>query len=261
MSRRLDKAVILAAGRGSRLAAASAGVPKPWLPLDGRPGGMTFLAWHVACLQALEVGEIVLVGSAETLKPGLPAGADDRVRWLLNPAQDVGSAHSAHVAWQDGVLDGQSRVLLMDADLIYDPAILAALVQAPGERSKLLVHAEHRDSGEEVLVFGEPSAPALQGKGLPGTPLVAGLPCLGEATGMLLWEPADHADLLVASAWTLGYASAKLRSEHEDVTNALLRRGRLEAVFCPPGAAFLEVDTPEDYALARERIYPALAPA
>ena len=246
MSGTLDRAVILAAGRGSRITAAAPGVPKPWLPLA--PAGPTFLGWHVACLQALGVGEIVLVGNTETIARGLPEGADGRVRWLLNPEAEVGSAHSANVAWEAGALDG--RVLLMDADLLYDPVLLDVLVAAPGARSKILVHAEHRDSGEEVLVYGPTAAPRLQGKGLAGTPMVAGLACLGEATGMLLWEPGDHRDLRAASAWALGFSSAKKRSEHEDVTNLLMAQGRLEAVLVPSGAAFLEVDTPADYALA-----------
>lgn len=261
MSRGIDKAVILAAGRGNRIAAAAAGTPKPLLPIDGRPGGPTFLDWHLECLGALGVGDIVLVGNRVTCGQPLRAMAGRPVRWVLNPSDDLagsGSAHSADFAWRKGVLDGKSRVLLMDADIVYDPALLNLLAAAPGNRSKILVHPDFRHTHEEVLVFADASGPRLQGKGLLGTPMVEGLRCIGEATGILLWEPGDHAALEAASAWALGYSTAKTRTEHEDVTNALLRIGRLEAVTCPPDSLFMEVDTPEEYALLTGEVAPRL---
>lgn len=263
MTRRIDKAVILAAGRGNRIAAASAGTPKPFLPLDGRPGGPTFLDWHLTCLKALGVGEILLVGNRETCGRALRSATDGSARWLLNPTEDLttsGSAHSAAFAWEaPGVLDGRSRVLLMDADVVYDPAALRLLAEADGPRSKLLVHPDFRHTDEEVLVFADAGGPRLQGKGLLGTPMVEGLSCLGEATGLLLWEPGDHAALKAASDWTLGFSTAKMRAEHEDVTNALLRAGRLTAVSCPSETLFMEVDTPDEYAALRSEVSPLLA--
>jgi choline kinase len=262
MTRRsIDKAVILAAGRGNRIAAAAAGTPKPLLPIDGRPGGPTFLDWHIHCLTAIGVGEIVLVGNHVTHGHALAAMAGRPVRWVLNPTDDLttsGSAHSAAFAWPD-VLDGESRVLLMDADVVYDPAVLRRLADAPGPRSKILVHPDFRHTDEEVLVFADPDVPCLQGKGLLGTPMVTSLRCLGEATGLLLWEPGDHAALRAASDWVLAFSTAKARSEHEDVTNALLRAGRLDAVICDPASLCMEVDTPDEYATLIADVAPRLA--
>lgn len=261
MSGRIDKAVILAAGRGNRIAAAAAGTPKPLLPIDGRPDGPSFLDWHIHCLTALGVGEIVLVGNQATYGRALPAMAGRPVRWVLNPTADLktsGSAHSAAFAWPE-VLDGKSRVLLMDADVVYDPAVLARLADAQGPRSKILVHPDFRDTDEEVLVFADPAGPCLQGKGLLGTPMVTALRCIGEATGLLLWEPGDHAALRAASDWALAFSTAKTRSEHEDVTNALLRAGRLDAVLCESASLFMEVDTPDEYTTLLAEVAPRLA--
>lgn len=254
MSRGIDRAVVLAAGRGNRIAAARPGTPKPFLPIDGHDGGPTFLDWHVTCLAALGVSDIVLVGNRATYERQLAARGP--VRWVLNPSEDLtasGSAHSADFAWKAGVLDGRSRVLLMDADVVYDPALLRLLAEAGGDRSKILVHPDFRQTDEEVLVFEDAIGPRLQGKGLLGRPFVEDLVCVGEATGLLLFEPGDHAALQAASDWALGYSTAKTRSEHEDVTNVLLRAGRLDRVTCPADSLYMEVDTPEEYAhLCRE---------
>lgn len=62
----IDKAVILAAGRGNRISKASKGTPKPLLPLDGSepgPGATTFLDWHLRSLARAGAKEIYLVGN------------------------------------------------------------------------------------------------------------------------------------------------------------------------------------------------------
>jgi len=261
MRARIDKAVILAAGSGSRLGAVSDGRPKPLMPLDGKPDGPCFLDWHVACLAALGIGEIVIVGNSRTYGWRSPHADYGRVRWLSNPAAaSTGSGHSLALAAaaDQRILDRQSRVLLMDADIVYHPAVLAGLVAADQARSKILVAGRFDETGEEVLVFAHDGTPRLQGKGLFGTELVAGLSCLGEATGMLLFEPGDHALLAGATAWAMRFAAAGSRSEHEDIVQPIMALGRLAAVTFAD-RPFLEVDTPADYARLVQHVYPQLA--
>jgi choline kinase len=255
-----DAAVILAAGVGGRLAAVGQGVPKPLLPLDGRLGSPTFLDWHVWCVAAAGVRTVYVVGNARTYGAPLRAKGPT-VRWIRNPADPdrSGSAESALCAWTSPhrILDGRSRVILMDADVVYDPELLVMLGRAPGAESKLLVSRAHRETGEEVLVFGDPT-PRRLGKGLAGTLAVAGLPCIGEATGIMLWEPADHAALLEATADVVRSSGAGARSEHEDVTQILMDQRRVGAVIFGVERVFLEVDTPEDYATLTSEIAPRL---
>jgi choline kinase len=243
------KAVVLAAGAGSRMGSLTAATPKPLLPIDGRDPARTFLDWHLRCLAAVGVGEIYLVGGPRLVATRLAAMADVPATWILNPMPPAasGSAHSAWCAWESPhrILDGRSRVLLMDADVVYEPSMLADLVAAPGERSKISVCTARRDDGEEVLVFGDP--PRRLGKGLAGTAAVAGLPCLGEATGITLWEAADHAALAAEAAWVVHRSPRGQRSEHEDVTQRMMDGGRVHAVTFGAERIFLEVDTPEDY--------------
>jgi choline kinase len=254
------KAVILAAGAGSRMGALTATTPKPLLPIDGRDSSCTFLAWHLRCLAAAGVAEIYVVGS-----PRVIAMATVAAEWIVNPlpAGDSGSAYSAWLAWQSPrrILDGRSRVLLMDADIVYDPRLLAELVAEGDPCSKTLVTTAHRETGEEVLVFAPPDRsdfPLRHGKGLAGNPIVAGLRCLGEATGITLWEPADHALLAERTSWVVHHSPAAARSEHEDVTQEMMLRRRVRAVRFGTERAFLEVDTPEDYGVLIAEIAPRL---
>jgi choline kinase len=255
-------AVILAAGAGDRLSAVAKNRSKPLLPIDGENGSITFLDWHLRCLSDIGVHRICIVGNSVTYGWQSALLNAPRAEWILNPTPDFstsGSAHSASFAWHRAlnVLDGCSRVILMDADIVYDPAALRRLVEAPGDGSKTLICGRFHETGEEVLVFGTNRQPQRQGKGLAGTPMVAGLECLGEATGILLWEARDHDALRAATEWCLSYSTARTRSEHEDVTQHMMSMGRMQAVLLDQ-EMFMEVDTPEEYATLVDAFYPDL---
>jgi choline kinase len=256
----IDKAVILAAGLGNRISKVG-NTPKPFLSLDGSPHGDTFVDWHLDRLAAFGVREVYLVGNQRTYQTPLRERAGITVRWVLNPSEDLsrsGSGHSAWFAWKsdNNILDGRSRVLLMDADILYEPAVLTVL---DGDRSNgashTLVCAEYRESNEEVMVFGSGRRAMMHGKGLLNTGLTKGLECLGEATGMVLFEPQDHELLAVATDWCMRYSTAKEKSEHEDITQRMMSVGRVEAA-CFRDLLFMECDTPEEYEHLTTAFYP-----
>jgi choline kinase len=255
------KAVILAAGRGHRISGVGP-TPKPLLPLDGKPGGVTFLDWHVAQLSASGVREIYVVGNDATCGTPLPSPPDTVVRWILNPTPDLatsGSLHSASFAWESEhqILDGESRVLLMDADIVYERPVLDVLLGAASGLSRTLVCSDYRQSDEEVMVFGEGHRAILHGKGLVGTTLTRGLTCFGEATGIVLFEPEDHALVAAVTSWCLRFSTSRQRSEHEDATQRMMAVGRIEAV-CFRDLHFMECDTPEEYAFLTTTLYPRI---
>jgi choline kinase len=255
----IDKAIILAAGAGRRIAGASADVPKPLLPLD--ESGLTFLDWHLRCLAAHGASEIFLVGNSVTFGTRIAAMERVPATWILNDAAAgaTGSGHSAHLAFtsEHRILDGVSRVVLMDADVVYDPALVGELASATVTASKTLVCAKYRETAEEVMVFGDESgAPRVHGKGLLGTPLVRNLKCLGEATGLLLLEPAEHELWLAASEWCMRFSTAKTRSEHEDVTQRIMLASALRAVSFDDDQRFMECDTPDEYGVVRKEMVP-----
>ncbi|MFO0640563.1 MAG: NTP transferase domain-containing protein [Polyangiaceae bacterium] len=264
----IDKAVILAAGLGNRISAVAKDVPKPLLPLSGEPGSHpTFLDWHFRALERAGCKEAYFVGNAKTFGTKLPESKTMKSAWILNPTEDVstsGSGHSAWFAWKSehSILDGKSRVVLMDADILYDPSIYEALAAGPSTGpSKTLVCTEFRDTQEEVLVFADPKAPSvpvMHGKGLLRTPMTEKLQCVGEATGILLWEPGDHAALAQVTDWVVRYSTAKARSEHEDITQRMMMAGRMQIAGFARHVPFMECDTPDEYHVLTTEMFPRL---
>lgn len=108
------------------------------------------------------------------------------------------------------------------------------------------------------MVFGEAGLARLHGKGLLGTALTGGYACLGEATGMLLWEPQDHARLREATEWCMRYSTAKVKSEHEDITQRMMWAGEVVATCFGRELLFMECDTPDEYAHLTREFYPAV---
>lgn len=262
------KAVILAAGAGNRISAVAKDTPKPLLTLDGSGSSeaATFLDWHLWSLAKAGAKEIYIVGNKRTYQTKLVAERDVQVTWILNPTDDLGasgSGHSTQYAWssEHGILDGKSRVILMDADILYDPAIYDLLTAAPGPRSKSLVCSDYRETNEEVMVFARketPTLPFLHGKGLLETALTKDAVCLGEATGILLWEPGDHAALKSVTDWVIRFSTAKARSEHEDLTQRMMQLGLVDCVSFGRDVPFMECDTPEEYTVLTSEMYPRL---
>jgi choline kinase len=144
----------------------------------------------------------------------------------------------------------------MDADILYEPRVLDVLDHGGrGGVSRTLVCSEYRESDEEMMVFGEGHRAVMHGKGLLGTGLTKGLTCFGEATGMLLFEPDDHALVVEATDWCINFSTAKARSEHEDATQRMMTVGRIEAV-CFRDLLFMECDTPDEYEHLTTELYP-----
>jgi choline kinase len=260
---RIDKAIILAAGMGKRIAGEGSGIPKPLLPIDDT--GLTFLDWHLRSLRAHGAKEIFLVGSNATFGAKTSAMASIDATWILNdfPGDVSGSGHSTHIAFtsEHGILDGKSRVVLMDADVVYDPSLFGDLAAAPGPRSKTLVCGSFRETDEEVMVFADAAGtPRVHGKGLMNRAFMAPYPCIGEATGLLLLEPRDHATWLAAAAWCMSFSTAKTRSEHEDITQRMFLAGAIDAVTFDDDARCMECDTPEEYEVVRREMVPRWLP-
>lgn len=262
----IDKAIILAAGMGRRISRAPEAqtTPKPLLPIG--PGGLTFLDWHLRALAAAGCKEIFLVGSEHTSGTKLQAMETIPATWILNPvpASQCGSGHSTWTAFESehGILDGKSRVVLMDADVCYDPSLFLDLANAPGKRSKTLVCGDFRETDEEVMVFADADGrPRVHGKGLLGAKaLLADMKSLGEATGILLLEPGDHELWKTAARWCMKFSTAKLQSEHEDITARLMLAGAMDAVCFDDAQRCMECDTPDEYDVVRNEMVPRWLP-
>jgi choline kinase len=259
------QAVILAAGRGSRLAEHTREMPKALLPIgprsltDATP--TTFLRRQVEILRELGVRDIiVVVGCLKQLILDEAKRWDVPLRFVVNPTEDMGTSGSLHsfqfaARSQYGVLDGTKQTLLMDGDIVYHRTALRLLLEAP-EQSSMLVSSAHDGDDEEVLTYGTIERPRFLGKGL--TPaLVAGEPCLGEAVGIVKFAPADHT-LARDSGRCRGFGPARRATEHEELTQRFMRYRKMRCVMIGEELPFMECDDAREYKKLREAFYPAL---
>lgn len=273
------QAVILAAGRGSRMGERTQELPKAILPIGPRSRAddteTNFLRRQCELLLELGVEQIVVVVGQlrDLILEAVP-------RWKLpiqlvtNPTPDMGTSGSLHsfqyaVLSPHGVLDGRLQTLLMDGDIVYHRSALQRLLDAP-QQSSLLVCNRYSGDGEEVRVYGMVERPRFLGKAL--TPaLVAGEPCLGEATGIVKFAPEDHALARETIEWMVGdpaapegtakrrgYAPAGRATEHEELTQRFMRYTRMRCVCFDDDIPFMECDDARDYAKLRESFYPRL---
>ena len=273
------QAVILAAGRGSRLSEHTREMPKALLPIGPRsrhdPTPTCFLRRQIEVLRELGVSDIVVViGCLKELILEEAKHWNVPLRYAVNPTPDMGTSGSLHsfqfaTRADFGVLAGEKQTLLMDADIVYHRDALRKLLEAP-EVSSLLISSEHRGDDEEVLVYGTQERPRFLGKGL--TPeLVANEVCLGEAVGIVKFAPADHALARASMDWMLGdpdatpgssrfngFGPARRATEHEELTQRFMRYKKMRSVVVGKELPFMECDDAREYKVVREVFYPRL---
>lgn len=264
------KAILLAAGRGSRLKADS--LPKPLWEIGpaslSDPAPVSLLERQILCLKRAGVDDIaVVVGwrKEQVIERIAPLG----VRFIENThprIQESGTSHSLQFAalspWNP--FDGQEAVLLLDGDLAYEQAVIDTIVQAPAGTRMLVCPATAEDS-EEVRVYGMPDGtPRLLGKGL-AAPVTDGMVLLGEATGIVRFEPEGHRLVRALLTWLVGtpgvsngFGFARIASEHEELSQYLCNLGRMGTMLLPSGLLFMEVDFQEEFDLLRARVYPGI---
>ena len=273
------QAVILAAGRGTRISEETDRRPKALLPIGPRSltdaTETSFLRRQAELLRELGVEQVVVVvGYLKELMIADIRSWGPWVQVVVNPAEDIttsGSLDSFGCAVRSphGVLDGTRQTLLMDADIVYHRRMLQLLLSAPARSSMLVCQTRVADM-EEVLVYGPPKSPRFMGKGL--TPaLVDGEPCIGEAVGIVKFAPADHALAREVVRWMLGdptapegdprrmgFGPARRLTEHEELTQRFMRYSRMSAIVFGEELPFMEVDSAAEYATLRQEFYPAV---
>jgi len=266
------KAVILAAGLGSRIHSLNKDLPKSMLPLgDHQP---SFLERQIQCLKKAGVSSIAVVVSYKK-QYIYEALQDTDITIVENTAPDIsksGSLHSFQYAINSSFqpLDNKNHMLLLDGDIIYEQRVIDYLIQNITEESSILISPNVQQDSEEVLVYGHNNRPFFQAKGL--TPsLVGNRPCLGEATGIIHYAPKDHTLVHEITDWLLGnpkapqntlaykgYGSARQGTEHEELTQRLMQLDKIKAIILPKDYLFMEVDFATEYQYVLDTLYPQI---
>jgi choline kinase len=248
------RAIILAAGRGLRLQQADdRQMPKCLLQF----GGMSLLERHLRLLRQAGVEEVVLALGYrhERIEAEL-----DRLNWLprpqivLNPRFELGSVLTVHSAGE--ALTRGGDVLLMDADVLYDQRITAAMVAGEGPANRVLIDRDFEAGDEPVKLCISGGVPIELRKKLDAE---LKYDTIGESVGFFRFDQAGARRL---AALVEGYVSRDCaHMPHEEAVRDLLReRSQIVEVADVTGAPWIEIDFPTDVIRAAHEVLPQLLP-
>jgi choline kinase len=248
------RAIILAAGRGLRLQQADGRqLPKCLLQF----GGMSLLERHLRLLKGAGVDEIVL---ALGFRHDRVEAEIDRLEWqprpeiVLNERFDLGSVLTVHTAAE--AMNRGGDVLLMDADVLYDRRIAAALVAGEGPINRVLIDRDFEAGDEPVKLCVSNGVPIELRKKLA---VDLQYDTIGESVGFfrLSQDGARRVAELVADY----VARDCSHMPHEEAVRDLLReRSQLFEVTDVTGAPWIEIDFPTDVVRAAHEVLPQLQP-
>lgn len=219
-----------------------------------RFGGRTLLDRHIANLRDFGVEQLVLVvgyRSHEIEEEITRLGASDFVTFEHNPRYRDGSVLSL---WTGrSVLESGSPVLFMDADVLYDPAILRTLLDGPG-KTCFSFDTDFEDGDEPVKFCLRGTRPVEFRKGVPNTDYDT----VGEWIGFIRLDP-DFAAAL-SEQTSLYVRQDRVAEPYEEAIRDVLLSplGDTVGAVDVAGKAWIEIDFPEDVVRATEQILPRI---
>lgn len=232
------RAIILAAGTGSRLAEASGGLPKPLVEV----GGKALIEHQLEALADSGIGPVMVVVGYKAEEVKRVVGT--RASYVENT--DPAGTNSLYSFWLAREFV-QGSVLISNCDLLYHPEILDRLLDVKG--SALAYDSSFGWGREKMKVGLQDGCVKEMSKSLPygraaGENL--GLICLHEAAAKALVAKADE---MVKAGNLKGWLPEAVEATAQQVPI----RGVDVA-----GFPWTEIDFPFDLEAARKRVWPAI---
>ena len=236
----LSKAIILAAGVGSRLRPLTNGVPKCLLDV----GGQTILDRQIDALAEAGVGDVVIV--VGYLESRIRAHLGSRARYIVNNRyEETNSLYSMWLAREE-LADG---ALILNSDVVVPRRVLGRLVEAPAADAVLVEFGSHFEP-EDMKVTVDDGRVVDFGTHLP--------PARAHAhnVGVAKFSP-EGAELLTACLEMLVHFG----HENDWLPLAFREFAQHWPLLPVPtdGLPWIEVDFPADLERARTEIAPVLA--
>ncbi|WP_201619798.1 N-acetylmuramate alpha-1-phosphate uridylyltransferase MurU [Psychrobacter maritimus] len=153
----ITQAMILAAGKGTRLRPLTLETPKPLVEVGGQP----LIVWHIKALQAAGITDITINASwlADKLMQALGDGAEYGVKlhWSVEDDEPLETAGGIFNALQTGKLQDAPFILVnSDVWTSYDFAQLQDYTLGPDQLAHLLLidNPEHNNGGDFAINNG-----------------------------------------------------------------------------------------------------------
>lgn len=161
---KITQAMILAAGKGTRLRPLTLTTPKPLVEVGGQP----LIVWHIKALKAAGIDDIVI--NTSWLSEKLMAALDDgsqygvKIHWSVEDGEPLETAGGIAKALRDGHLK-PSPFILINGDVWtdYDLAQLTDYVMTLEQQAHLLMidNPDHNSKGDFAINNGMASEQAI----------------------------------------------------------------------------------------------------
>jgi len=153
----ITQAMILAAGKGTRLRPLTLETPKPLVEVAGQP----LIVWHIKALQAAGITDITVNASwlADKLMDSLGDGSQYGVKlhWSVEDDEPLETAGGIFQALQSGKLKDELFILVnSDVWTTYDFSQLTDYILGADQRAHLLLidNPEHNNGGDFAINNG-----------------------------------------------------------------------------------------------------------
>lgn len=244
------RACILAAGVGNRLGAVEDKPPKALLEF----GGKSLLARHIENLARVGVSSIVIGTGyrADDLKA--EAAASDfpgEIEFVYNPDFEEGSVITMAVLG-DAMTAAGGPVILMDADVLYDPKILARLANS-SHANCLLIDRDFEEGDEPVKICVRGQSNLVDFRKIVDTQF----DWCGESVGFFKWSPA-MAENLARRAREYVSRGDRQAPYEEVIRDAILDAPSEFGLEDISGTPWVEIDFPQDVMKANTEILPLI---
>ena len=160
----ITQAMILAAGKGTRLRPLTLETPKPLVEVGGQP----LIIWHIKALQAAGITDITINASwlADKLMGTLGDGTQFGVQlhWSLEADEPLETAGGIFKALQTGKLKNEPFILVnSDVWTTFDFSQLVTYELSADQRAHLLLidNPEHNEGGDFAINNGLASEKAI----------------------------------------------------------------------------------------------------
>jgi choline kinase len=253
------RAVILAAGRGSRLGALAESTPK-WLL---EVGGTTIAERQLAALgdslrsngsEAAATALVVTGHAREAIESFLRTRADSPVRVLHNPEYArLNNWYSLLVALRELRCGDHDRLVVLNADLFAEPEWIAEFIEASATTSaeSLIAVDVERELTDESMKVAARQGPGEGAQLLHAIGKVGVDDPVGEYVGMLM----ARGSVLDALTRTLeGFVDRddSVNEWYERAVGITAQQGSPWHVWATPSSAWVEIDDDGDYESARD---------